>query len=526
MSIPISSNQIDTLITEVNNGDFTGAYNFLSSYGYAYASWANGVAQGNTFAGTIALDFLRGTALVGIGSLACQSLSDQAIQSIRQDMAREYLLVLAAQAGDHGDIATTDINAPDVWEIHQTVFERHGLGIENWTLDAPFKIIEKLDGPETLETEWARLRDTGGDYADALLYNTVVVGFMYKQTYSSDPEIKALADTWMQNIAPALSAAVFQPSGAGSAWPGVLNLSDILTDLGGGVLDFFIPPAYGDEPLSQHPVIFGSKDANTLNGSDNAELLYGGAGNDTLTGNGGNDYLEGGQGNDTYLLQTTGGIDTILDHGGSDQIQIDGAAVSGAFSRPAFDDGKIYYSADKAYELRMMLGETWRVSARDAGTGEYRAVADIDGWLPGEFGITKGTASPVDRVSLSFQTSLAYMNMNGSAATQGVQFDGGSKSDSFSGSSHSDVINTGDGRSNYVLANGGDDKVQGGDSLDFIRTGANGTSTTVSDKRPSLRRRAVRRAAGRLRQRPVVGRRRRRRLAGRRGRQRRTGRLG
>jgi hypothetical protein len=31
MFIPISSNQIDTLITEVNSGNFTGTYDFLNS---------------------------------------------------------------------------------------------------------------------------------------------------------------------------------------------------------------------------------------------------------------------------------------------------------------------------------------------------------------------------------------------------------------------------------------------------------------------------------------------------------------
>lgn len=211
-----------------------------------------------------------------------------------------------------------------------------------------------------------------------------------------------------------------------------------------------------------------------------SELLYGGAGDDTLVGNGGNDYLEGGQGDDTYLLQATGGIDTVADHSGSDRIRIDGALVSGVF-RPAFDDGQVYHSADQAYELRPLPDGDWRLSVRDAGTGEYRAVADLDGWREGEFGLTKGAATTQDRAVLSYPVSTAYMNMDGSAASKGVQFDGGSKSDSFYGSGYSDAITTGGGLSNYVLANGGDDRVQGGDSRDFIRTGINGGSAAVSD---------------------------------------------
>ena len=215
--------------------------------------------------------------------------------------------------------------------------------------------------------------------------------------------------------------------------------------------------------------------------------MVGGTGNDTIKGGNYADELWGGPGNDTYLLQTTGGVDTVIDHSGTDQIQIDGAAVSGEF-RPAFDAGRIYYSADKAYELRPMLDGEWRVSARDAGTGEYKAVAGLGGWLPGEFGITSNPAGTEEhpapgRVTLSLPVSTHYLQMDGSLSLdKGVQFDGGTKSDSFYGSNYSDVISTGGGTSNYVINTYlGDDKVQGGDGRDFIRTGSNGFSTTSSD---------------------------------------------
>jgi Ca2+-binding RTX toxin-like protein len=234
-----------------------------------------------------------------------------------------------------------------------------------------------------------------------------------------------------------------------------------------------------------YDVIYGSKDNDELKAQAWTDAIYGGGGDDTIIGNNSTIYLEGNDGNDIYLLQSTGGIDTIIDHSGDNQLQIVGidgtvTVVSGVF-RPTFDGGQIYYSADKAYEWQMLLDGDWRVSARNPSTGEYKAVADIDHWQPGEFGITLGTAASVGRVILSDPNSPNYLNMDGAAATKAVQFQGGAKSDSFSGSNYSDLINTGDGLSNYVLANGGDDKVQGGDSKDFIRTGGNGSSTTVSD---------------------------------------------
>ena len=39
----------------------------MNSQGYKYAGWDNGVAQGSSISGNAALDFLAGTAMVGIG---------------------------------------------------------------------------------------------------------------------------------------------------------------------------------------------------------------------------------------------------------------------------------------------------------------------------------------------------------------------------------------------------------------------------------------------------------------------------
>jgi Ca2+-binding RTX toxin-like protein len=92
-----------------------------------------------------------------------------------------------------------------------------------------------------------------------------------------------------------------------------------LTDLGGGIYDFILSPAYGDAPLSEHKILIGSKEVDSINGTEKAELLYGGAGNDTLIGNGGNDFLQGGLGNDTYIYTSGDGFDAIVD---SDELVI------------------------------------------------------------------------------------------------------------------------------------------------------------------------------------------------------------
>ena len=220
----------------------------------------------------------------------------------------------------------------------------------------------------------------------------------------------------------------------------------------------------------------------TLTGGSKSDYLQGGSGADTLEGKDGADYLEGGADADTYVLQTgLTGIDTLVDSG-SNTLQVDGKTVSGAFAQVAGMGGYIYYSADKAYQLRSTVDGVWRLSAKDVGTGQYAAVADIKGWKDGQFGLTIGApiAEP-ERVELLYPNSNAYLAFDGAGAPRGVSFAGGNMSDSFNGTAYSDVITTGGGNGNYVNAFGGDDMVVGGDGREFIRTGGNGSVATASD---------------------------------------------
>ena len=352
MPIAVTSQQIQDLIDKVENGDITAGYRSLSALGFHYADWAFGVANGNTIAGVSALNFLEGTALAGVDSLTCQALSQERIQSIKKGMALAYLDVLAAQAEDNGGIASQDINASDVWKIHSDVFIANGLSIQNWTLDAPFRIIEKLFGSETVETVWVQLRDTGGYYADASLWNLKILAFMWAESGDPDPEIQAWADTWMKNV-PVFSHLYNEMSWGGALkflidgiveWvPPALNIKDILTDLGGGIFDLLISPDYGDAPLSENKILIGSKGIDSINGTEKAEILYGGAGDDTLIGGGGNDFLQGGLGNDTYVYTKGDGFDAIVDTDGQGQIVEDGIVLGVG---KQYGDNRVYQFTD------------------------------------------------------------------------------------------------------------------------------------------------------------------------------------
>ncbi len=79
-------------------------------------------------------------------------------------------------------------------------------------------------------------------------------------------------------------------------------------------------------------VLFGGSGDDTLIGRGNDDLLFGeedndflagDAGNDVLFGGSGNDTLEGGKGSDLFVLANDGGVDTVEDfEGGQDIIQL------------------------------------------------------------------------------------------------------------------------------------------------------------------------------------------------------------
>ncbi len=251
--------------------------------------------------------------------------------------------------------------------------------------------------------------------------------------------------------------------------------------------------------------IFGGNGADTdLVGEGYADHLYGGAGNDTLTGLGGDDYLQGdagvdtliggagsdtlvgGAGSDIYVLNLSdSGVDTILDSDGSGQIKLGDVVISGSFGQlSGAVGGPDYYSndANRQYKLSQVGANEWRLFAKSGN--DYTLVAQLQDWQDGQLGINLnggqlGEALPT--MGLSYPNSVAYMNFNATRSTVGVVMEGGTKSDSFTGSGYSDVINTGDGLGNYVMAQGGNDFIVGGSGREYIRAGANGTGADDND---------------------------------------------
>ncbi|MCF1442997.1 beta strand repeat-containing protein [Ralstonia nicotianae] len=132
-------------------------------------------------------------------------------------MAQAYLDALESIAERNYQLTNKyevdrDISAKEVWNFHEKVFEKNGLGIENWTLDSVFKTIQQTQGDDALEAYWESLRDTQGEGMMATLLNIRTMYNMHESIDSADPDISKLARNWMELVPGIYSSEQFMRS--------------------------------------------------------------------------------------------------------------------------------------------------------------------------------------------------------------------------------------------------------------------------------------------------------------------------
>jgi|GEM_PF-972242 len=245
--------------------------------------------------------------------------------------------------------------------------------------------------------------------------------------------------------------------------------------------------------IHDHQIVFGTDANDELKGSGSSDQLFGGAGNDTLKGFDGNDYLEGnvgndileagigknilagGKGNDTYIIENDGEPDTIIDSDGQGKIQLDGNTISGTFKPPQGESGPNYYSENAKYRLTEAGEGEWHLFENSNNTH----LAILKHWKDGDLGIQLGEADKEDDATetatfyeMDFSDKSIWVNTNATGAPKGLLYIGSNKANSVAGSSHKDLIITGEGN-NYVMSGGDNDHVIGGSGKNYIRSGSN-----------------------------------------------------
>lgn len=199
----LSSAQINQYLDTIKNGGIEqviAVYTDLYNKGYDYAGWARGVASGDSMTGQAALDFLKGSALMGVGSEACRNLTPEQINQIRIDMANSYLATLGAIADRSGGYVERDVNYKETQTFHEQVFKGQDLSLDNWTLKIPMELIRQLHGDAQVELTWEVLRKTGGDGFDGTAVSAALMAQVALALNSPDPARRELAKSWLEKV--------------------------------------------------------------------------------------------------------------------------------------------------------------------------------------------------------------------------------------------------------------------------------------------------------------------------------------
>ncbi len=100
-------------------------------------------------------------------------------------------------------------------------------------------------------------------------------------------------------------------------------------------------------------LLIGGDGNDTLVGGSGIDILEGGADNDTLIGGRGDDIMTGGEGEDTYVINSDGGHDHIVD-GGRNYIRYNGEQIAGTFVQST-PGGAYQFIGDNGLQGRIPL---------------------------------------------------------------------------------------------------------------------------------------------------------------------------
>ena len=184
MPKPLTLNQVNDLKQLVQQGDVTTAievYRGLQELGYAYAGWAKGVAAADSVTGVSAMDYLAKSAMIGVSGEGGTVLTPAQADRIRMDMSLAYLNQLATIATNNDGVVTRDVNFAETQAFHKQVFESNGLGIKNWTLEAPMELIRRTQGEAAVEALWQKVRETEGTGIDAIYQSTMMAEMVHRR---------------------------------------------------------------------------------------------------------------------------------------------------------------------------------------------------------------------------------------------------------------------------------------------------------------------------------------------------------
>ncbi len=198
--LPLSNADLHSLNQVLIMGGAGQLYAALEARGYGYADWASGVAASMDKTSDRGVgDYLRGTALMGIGSPICQVLTPTQARKLRFDLAKSYLRQLGRLARAHPEgWIERDLDADEADRVHAEGLQRNGLSVENWNLHFPLQVLRRLGGEAAMTIYWHYLRDVQRMPPQiGVLAKLATISFMYRQTMSDDLRCRQMSTAWL-----------------------------------------------------------------------------------------------------------------------------------------------------------------------------------------------------------------------------------------------------------------------------------------------------------------------------------------
>ncbi len=209
-----------------------------------------------------------------------------------------------------------------------------------------------------------------------------------------------------------------------------------------------------------------------LKGNKMANKIYAGTGGSTLDGGKGNDTLVGGEGADTFVYENKSGKKVIVDYAEGDQISLEGAEVTDAFSKSNGDVilkvGSKKLTVEDAADTEITFFEDGTIHYLSDGIvyNEDRTVA----WLPKKY--SSKAEKVFDDTIIKIDASVVKKKVNLTASnTVGAEILGGNGKDTLTGGDGNDTIDGGRG-SDSILGGAGNDYLSGGKGNDSLWGGA------------------------------------------------------
>ena len=214
-----------------------------------------------------------------------------------------------------------------------------------------------------------------------------------------------------------------------------------------------------------HDTVNGNNGADTLYGGAGDDVLNGGDGNDILDGGTGNDMLNGGYGNDVYRLMLNGGKDTIIDNYGANIIEIDANV-----------------SADEIEITRALTSVKIALPDGSSFTMTKSASESEDVYHLETIRFLNGTDADINFINrLAMEPLHGTLNdetLSGAAGNDTLYgkaghdtLNGNNGSDTLYGGSGNDTLNGGNG-DDTLYGEEGNDTLNGGDGDDTLAGGA------------------------------------------------------